>query len=45
MLEVADIRKMAIHLACRLEAVEPARVSYEKRLRQLISRAPKIRWW
>ena len=41
--EVADLRKLAIHIQCRT----PRRAAddFRARLNALISRAPKIRWW
>ena len=45
MLEVADIRKLAIHVQCRTAAKRSAAEDFKARLNSLISRAPKIRWW
>ena len=44
-LTMADIRKMAVEVHCYNMTVQPARVSFIKRMNQLISRAAKIRTW
>lgn len=44
-LTLADIRKMAVTVHCYNMAVTPARMSFVKRMNQLISRAAKIRNW
>lgn len=44
-LTLADIRKMAVTVHCYNMQVEPARISFVKRMNQLISRAAKIRNW
>jgi hypothetical protein len=41
--EVADLRKLAIHVQCRQKRA--AADDFKARLNALISRAPKIRWW
>lgn len=45
MIEVADLRKLAIHVSCRTTGQPTAKQLFERNLRQLISRAPRIRWW
>ena len=45
MLEVSDVRKLAIHVQCRTAKQRSAREDFKARLASLISRAPKIRWW
>lgn len=45
MLEVTDIRQLAIHVQCRTATKRSAREDFKARLNALISRAPKIRWW
>ena len=45
MLEVTEIRKLAIHVQCRTAAKRSAADDFRARLNSLISRAPKIRWW
>ena len=45
MLEVNEIRQLAIHVQCRTAKQRSAREDFIKRLNSLISRAPKIRWW
>ena len=44
-LEVTEIRKLAIHVQCRMAAKRTAADDFRARLNSLISRAPKIRWW
>ena len=44
-LDLADIRKMAVEVHCYNMQVEPARLAFVKRMKQLISRAAKIRHW
>ena len=44
-LTLADIRKMAVEVHCYNMAVTPARMSFVRRMNQLISRAAKIRNW
>lgn len=45
MLEVNEIRKLAIHVQCRTAAKRSAAADYRARLNALISRAPKIKFW
>lgn len=45
MLEVNEIRKLAIHVQCRTAAKRSAAEDFKARLNALISRAPKIRFW
>lgn len=45
MLEVNEIRKLAIHVQCRTAAKRTAAEDFKARLAALISRAPKIRFW
>lgn len=45
LLTLTDLRKLAIHVRCRTESVPSARENFVKRLNQVISRAPKIRFW
>lgn len=45
MLEVQDIRQLAIHVQCRTSNTRSAREDFVRRMNALISRAPKIRWW
>ena len=42
---VTDIRKLAIHVQCRQAGKPTASELFKRNLRQLISRAPRIRWW
>ena len=44
-LTLADLRKMAVEVHCYNMAVQPARMSFVKRMNQLISRAARIRNW
>ena len=44
-LTLADVRKMAVTVHCYNMAVRPARMSFVRRMNQLISRAAKIRNW
>ena len=45
MLDVNEIRKLAIHVQCRTAAKRTAAEDFKARLNALISRAPKIRFW
>lgn len=45
LIEVADLRKLAIHIQCRTTGKPSASDTFKRNLRQLISRAPRIRWW
>lgn len=45
MLEVNEIRKLAIHAQCRTAAKRSAADDFRARLNSLISRAPKIKFW
>lgn len=42
---VDDLRKLAIHVSCRTTGSRLARDEFKAKLRQLISRAPRIKWW
>lgn len=43
LIEVADLRKLAIHVQCTQKRT--AAEDFKARLNALISRAPKIRFW
>lgn len=45
MLEVNEIRKLAIHVQCRTAAKRTAADDFKARLNSLISRAPRIKFW
>lgn len=45
MLEVTEIRKLAIHVQCRTANKRTAAGDYRARLNALISRAPRIKFW
>ena len=45
MLEVNEIRQLAIHVQCRTAAKRSAAGDFKARLNSLISRAPRIRFW
>lgn len=45
MLDLNDIRKLAIHVQCRTESRRSAAEDFKARLSALISRAPRIKFW
>lgn len=44
-LDVTEIRKLVIHVQCRTTGSRLARDEFKAKLSQLISRAPRIKWW